>query len=118
MREQLNLLEDRYISISLQNRYSAPLLVFVDQNSLCMKKSFKMYLRICKVSHIIKGTVSFRSGSRLADAIESLSVEFSGFGVGTYDSFYLSFLFLKKIVEYTSYNSLYDSPCNTNQCKK
>lgn len=83
-----------------------------------MQKSFKMYLRICNVSHIIKGTVSFRCGSRLADAIESLSIEFNGLWVGTYDSFYLSFPFLKKIVQYTSYNALYDTPCNTNKCKK
>lgn len=100
MTEQLNLLEDRYCSLPSKKVFCISA-SSVDENSLCTKKPFKMYLRICKVSHIIKGTVSFRYGSKLADAIESLSIELDGVWVGTYDSFYLNFLFLKKIVRHT-----------------
>lgn len=82
-----------------------------------MKKSFKIYLRICKVSHIVKGMVLFRPCSSLADAVESPSMEFKGLWASTYNFFYSGFHFLKKIVQYTLYNALYGTLCNK-KCKK
>lgn len=52
--DQLILPNDRFISISFQKIFSFSG-SFVEQNSLCMEKSFKMDLRICKLSDGIKG---------------------------------------------------------------
>lgn len=86
---------------------------FVDQNSLCTKKTSNTYLRICNVLAVIKGSVLFGSGQGCWCHGKCFC------GIPWALGGYVWFLLCKSAFsELTSANGLYDTSWNTDKRKK